>query len=244
MENIFFILGLLVLFKWVFSLFLISRNFKKTSYLIEVVVSLAIFTVLYIFKKELYFAIVFAEIEYFFSKIVVLVLVLIIKTIAFKLLVSILRKTVISKLICIIFDKKILCYKLRNWQNVNYGPRLKQGIPGMAKRKHRKSQIKFNRNGFPIFKAIYTYHLPIKEWRKSRETHFFKANKELYEKAMKSRRIKKLFTKKEMEYFKKGNTPPKYTWHHHQNRGKMQLVLREIHSSVEHIGGYSIWGPK
>lgn len=244
MKNIFFILGALVLFKWAFSLFLISRNFKKASYLIEVMVSLIIFTILYIFKKELYFAIVFAEIEYFVSKIVVLLIVLIIKTITFKLLVSILRKTVISKLICIIFDKKILCYKLRNWQNVKYGPRLKQGIPGMVKRRHRKSQIRFDRNGFPIFKAVYTYHLPIKEWKKSRETHFLRANKELYKKAMKSRRIKKLFSPKELECLKKGETPRKYTWHHHQNRGKMQLVLREIHSSVEHIGGYSIWGPK
>lgn len=244
MENIFFILGILILFKWVFSLFLISRNFKGSSYVIELVVSVIIFVILYIFKQDIYFAIVFAEIEYLVSKVIVLLSVIALKTIAFKLLISISRKTIISKLICVIFDKKILCYKLKNWQSVNYGPRLKQGMSGMAKRRHRKTQIKFDRNGFPIFKAVYTYRLPIKEWRKSRETHFFKANKELYKQAMKSKKVGKLFSKKEMECFKKGDTPPKYTWHHHQNRGKMQLVLRELHSSVEHIGGYSIWGPK
>ena len=30
---------------------------------------------------------------------------------------------------------------------------------------------------------------------------------------------------------------PEYTWHHHQDRGRMQLVNEKIHSDTGHIGG-------
>ncbi|MFZ5553759.1 MAG: HNH endonuclease, partial [Bacteroidota bacterium] len=37
-------------------------------------------------------------------------------------------------------------------------------------------------------------------------------------------------------------TPKGYTWHHHQETGRMQLVDSEIHSQTGHTGGYSMWG--
>jgi RHS repeat-associated protein len=36
------------------------------------------------------------------------------------------------------------------------------------------------------------------------------------------------------------STPSGYTWHHHQNCGKMQLVERPIHRATGHTGGFSI----
>lgn len=33
----------------------------------------------------------------------------------------------------------------------------------------------------------------------------------------------------------------KYTWHHHQDEGKMQLVENGIHSMTQHSGGREIW---
>ena len=36
--------------------------------------------------------------------------------------------------------------------------------------------------------------------------------------------------------------PPGYTWHHHQDVGRMQLVPYEIHKQTGHTGGASIWG--
>jgi hypothetical protein len=35
-------------------------------------------------------------------------------------------------------------------------------------------------------------------------------------------------------------TPKGYTWHHHQEKGRMQLVNSEIHSKTGHTGGFSI----
>ena len=42
---------------------------------------------------------------------------------------------------------------------------------------------------------------------------------------MKDPNIAKKFTKEELELFKMGKWPAKYTWHHHQNKGiKEDLV--------------------
>jgi len=38
------------------------------------------------------------------------------------------------------------------------------------------------------------------------------------------------------------STPKGYTWHHHQDYGRMQLVKTSIHSKTGHTGGWSIWG--
>ena len=36
-------------------------------------------------------------------------------------------------------------------------------------------------------------------------------------------------------------TPPKMTWHHHQDMTTMQLVPRDIHRATGHTGGFSLW---
>jgi hypothetical protein len=34
---------------------------------------------------------------------------------------------------------------------------------------------------------------------------------------------------------------PYFTWHHHQDVGRMQLVPRTIHRDTGHIGGFEMW---
>ena len=43
-----------------------------------------------------------------------------------------------------------------------------------------------------------------------------------------------------------GETPPGYTWHHHQDSGRMQLVPFGVHNSTSHNGGRTTWslGPR
>jgi hypothetical protein len=36
-----------------------------------------------------------------------------------------------------------------------------------------------------------------------------------------------------------GKTPPKHTWHHHQDPGRMQLVKQAVHEDFYHTGGFS-----
>lgn len=54
----------------------------------------------------------------------------------------------------------------------------------------------------------------------------------------------KLFDKKRLAEIKAGKTPSGYVWHHHQNRGVLQLVGRSTHEKTGHTGGKSIWGTK
>lgn len=34
---------------------------------------------------------------------------------------------------------------------------------------------------------------------------------------------------------------PDFTWHHHQETGRMQLILEDIHTTFKHNGGFSLW---
>lgn len=143
------------------------------------------------------------------------------------------------------YNKKKFNKFVAQIRKISYGPRLKYGVPAMANRTDKKTRTKFDKRGFPIFNRIFCeVKLKRKDHNASREVHFNRASKALYEKAQKDKAFSRKFTKQELAKFKRGEVPSKYTWHHHQNRGKMQLVLYEIHSKVSHKGGFSIWGKK
>lgn len=240
MENIF--IFIIVGIKYLFSLTFIFKGFKDAKYLLQIPICLCLFLLLYRQSLNIYFALCFVETEFLLSNVFILLNVICIKKIAFKILISVTHNGIIARILCKIFNKKKLCQELKKIQDIDYGPRLKQGIPAQAGKIHKKAKIKFDMNGFPKFKSYYTLYLKVTDYKKSREFHFYYANRKLYKKALKNKKIRKLFTKSELDELKRGNTPHKYTWHHHQNRGKMQLVSRKIHSEVNHIGGYSIWG--
>lgn len=242
MEKIFFIIPGIALFKYLLSLLFISKKLKKGSYATEILISFIIFYLIFIYTNDFCFTLAFTETEYIINKCLVLVSIILIKHISFKLLISATHDGIVAKLFFLVFEKKKFCKTIKNLQGIKYGPNLKHGIPAKARKTHTKTHVKFDRNGFPKFKAYYTIRLPFWDYKKSREFHFYKANKSLYKKALKSKKVRKLFTKADMLELKAGNTPNKYTWHHHQNHGKMQLVLRKTHEAVNHIGGYSIWG--
>ena len=117
-------------------------------------------------------------------------------------------------------------------------------MPSMVNKRNTRAGVSFDKDGFPKFKPIAEIILERKYWKKDRDAHFYRANKLLFKKIEKSSRLAKKFTKREISDFKQGNTPSKYTWHHHQDKGVLQLVDYNIHSKVRHNGGFSIWGPK
>jgi len=133
---------------------------------------------------------------------------------------------------------------MHNIYTIDFGPQIKYGMPAMANKTHKRTRVKFDRRGFPKFKAIYTIHLKLSDFHKTREEHFYYANKKTYQKALKSQRVRNLFTKSELQQFRVGDTPDRYTWHHHQTPGKLQLVSRSTHSKVNHVGGYTIWAER
>jgi hypothetical protein len=50
------------------------------------------------------------------------------------------------------------------------------------------------------------------------------------------------FSESQIEQIKNGDKPDGYTWHHNEEKGKMELVPTNIHSKTGHTGGKSIWG--
>ena len=46
----------------------------------------------------------------------------------------------------------------------------------------------------------------------------------------------------ELEVSSRGTAPSGWTWHHHQDIGRVQLVRTFPHDSFSHSGRASIWG--
>jgi hypothetical protein len=120
--------------------------------------------------------------------------------------------------------------------------RLRKG--DLAGDKHPVSGVPYDLNGFPIFDAITEVKLKEADYKKTRPTHDRICNKLLYEQILADPRLAAKFTAEEIELFKKGEKPKTYTWHHHQNTGRMQLVDAYLHEKTGHTGGYNIWGKK
>lgn len=176
--------------------------------------------------------------EYIFVKIFLILFMLIARIYSFYAVKALCRKRK---------KKKVNSFKLKFIQKINkvkYWPTLKFGLPGMADKIHPKSKVRFDSKGFPKFKTYYTVKLRRKDFRKTREQHFYIANKTIYKNIVSSSRLRAKFTRKEIKKFSQCETPSKYTWHHHQDVGILQLVDYDVHSKTSHIGGYSIWGGK
>ncbi|QUH20557.1 HNH endonuclease [Alkaliphilus sp. B6464] len=49
-----------------------------------------------------------------------------------------------------------------------------------------------------------------------------------------------MFTSEDLDLFKEGLVPERFTWYHHQDPGRMQLVDYITHRKTGHTGGYPI----
>jgi hypothetical protein len=54
--------------------------------------------------------------------------------------------------------------------------------------------------------------------------------------------LKTQFNEMQLEQIAAGDTPDGFTWHHHQEPSRMQLVDTNVHMSTGHTGGKEIWG--
>lgn len=265
MTKIWFIRIILLIILQIFtSVSLISRGRKKLSYFTEILLSVVFIAYDYygvkyiiekypdrkiaeiyadnLFKKE--YLIIFC-LGYIFMKIILLMLVYILKYFSFYAIVSITKNGLLAKICYKIFGKKkFVSFTSRMWNKADYGIAIKKGLPGMVNKVHKLTGVHFDKDGFPKFKSFYTVKLKRNLYRKTRETHFRYANKMLHERIKKDKRFYLKFTKSELKLIAEGNTPDRFTWHHHQDSGVLELVDRQIHAKVNHRGGYSIWGKK
>lgn len=92
-----------------------------------------------------------------------------------------------------------------------------------------------------IFNAQFDTTLLESKYLSSDSEQFTFCNKDLFDKAMKDPKLKSKFTEEDLELFKEGKKLSNYTWHHHQDIGKMQLVDYFEHEAAKHTGGRAYW---
>lgn len=95
---------------------------------------------------------------------------------------------------------------------------------------------------FPEFDSDFDAKLPEDLYEASDKEQFAECNKQLKEAVEKDPELAKRFTPEQLEQIKNGDTPDGYTWHHNEEKGKMQLVDSDIHAKTGHTGGKTIWG--
>jgi len=95
---------------------------------------------------------------------------------------------------------------------------------------------------FPLFDGVAEVEMPPEMYESSDYTHFSYANQELIESVNSNTAISNQFTAEQLEQIYAGETPDGYTWHHHEQAGKLQLVDEEVHATSSHSGGRFIWG--
>ena len=112
-------------------------------------------------------------------------------------------------------------------------------------RRNEKSGAVHDTRGFPIFDDVATYdtRLPQKVWSlPDRTAPMRAATRELRDAIENGQVNASQFTPEQLDAIKRGNAKiPGYTWHHHQEPGRMQLIPHNLHKDSGHIGGYGMW---
>ncbi|MBO7536854.1 MAG: HNH endonuclease [Alphaproteobacteria bacterium] len=117
----------------------------------------------------------------------------------------------------------------------------------MARKQYAKTGIFYNIRGYPIFEkvAVCDLKLPTGIAKvQNRNLHARYATRML-RKGIKSGKIdSSKFNNVQISAINLGQAKiPGYTWHHHQNFRRMQLVPEEYHATP-HDGGFSLWYKK
>ncbi|HHK5573479.1 TPA: HNH endonuclease [Neisseria cinerea] len=98
----------------------------------------------------------------------------------------------------------------------------------------------FDSKGFPNFEKYVKYDtkLDIQEFRSKGSTGQMRlATKDLAEAIKRGEVSSSGFNSEQLKAIEKGEAKIKdYTWHHHQDTGRMQLVPEKLHHDTGHIG--------
>ena len=106
------------------------------------------------------------------------------------------------------------------------------------------SQIEASEITYPDFSEHCKFETRISEGQflESDYHHFKHCNEQLSQAYENGSLDIEQFTDRQLEQIRNGDKPEGYTWHHHEDQGRMQLVDSEIHAKTPHTGGRSIWG--
>lgn len=95
---------------------------------------------------------------------------------------------------------------------------------------------------FPEFESKFDVQLPEHMEKASDREQFAECNRQLKEKCDNDPEFRSQFNSIQLDDINSGRTPCGYTWHHNEDKGKMQLVDYITHWNTRHTGGKAIWG--
>lgn len=95
---------------------------------------------------------------------------------------------------------------------------------------------------FPQFEAVETVNLPEELFKESDRKQFDYCNQELKNDIAKNSDLREKFTPEQLDQINDNETPDGYTWHHSEERGRMELVDSDTHIRTGHTGGKNLWG--
>jgi len=107
---------------------------------------------------------------------------------------------------------------------------------------HPVSGVAFDLEGFPIFRYVYEGRLPKELYTKTDKEQGEYLLRQLAQAIRDDPKLRSKFTREQIEQIESGVKLRGYTWHHHQEPGRMQLVDSVEHTQTGHDGGRSIWG--
>ena len=95
---------------------------------------------------------------------------------------------------------------------------------------------------FPVFDAHFEAVLPVSDYHAGSYAHQQTANEQLLWSYEQNPAQFEDWSDVQIEQLLDGETPEGFTWHHHEEMGRMQLVDSDLHGPSSHIGGMSVWG--
>jgi hypothetical protein len=110
-------------------------------------------------------------------------------------------------------------------------------------------KIMYNQRGMPVYDKYAAYDTKISTEVvkiENRRDHFKAASLDLKRAIEKGEISASKFNQEQLVAIMKGDVKiPGYTWHHHEDVGRMQLVPKELHNpKTAHIGGFKLWYEK
>ena len=109
-----------------------------------------------------------------------------------------------------------------------------------AGRKHPDSGVVFDHKGFPIFDDMAKYDTRLDQkafYATDRIGQMRMATRDLREKINSGKISRSQFSPEQLKAIPSGRSKIlRLTWHHHQDRGRMQLVRERYHNKAKHIG--------
>lgn len=115
----------------------------------------------------------------------------------------------------------------------------------LAGQRHPESGIVFNERGCPTFDPVLEFDTIIPHeiaLIKDRGLHMQASMKQLKDSILSGQTNSSKFTQAQLKAIMNCEERlPGYTWHHHEQFARMQLIPEEIHLKTGYIGGFKMW---